>query len=144
MRRQIGCQQKEIQQLRPAGIPTASAEALLSRMQAKVDGLVDQRDRLKGEDRTGKTYASGKGINRTPSAGGCDGQPVAVPGPWRMGEGGEREQCFRVYGGDGLWICLVLHRQVLHARSYQYADEHLTTHERRGGLPRPSPTCLKS
>jgi hypothetical protein len=36
-------------------------------MQAKVDGLAQQRDRLKGEERVGKTYASGKRINGTPS-----------------------------------------------------------------------------
>ncbi|WP_316198734.1 hypothetical protein [Bradyrhizobium sp. SZCCHNS2002] len=53
------------------------------------------------------------------------------PAPWRMEEGGEREQCFRVYDGNGLWICSVVHREDLHARSYQYADEHLTRDEAR-------------
>ncbi|WP_316186260.1 MULTISPECIES: hypothetical protein [unclassified Bradyrhizobium] len=69
MRRQIGRQQKEILQLQlqRAGVATASAEALLERMQAKVDSLVEQGDRLKGEERLGKTYASGKRINGTPS-----------------------------------------------------------------------------
>ncbi|RQH12460.1 hypothetical protein EHH60_16410 [Bradyrhizobium sp. RP6] len=47
MRRQIGRQQKEIQSLRRAGLSTASAESLLGRMQAKVDGLCDQRDQLR-------------------------------------------------------------------------------------------------
>ena len=44
MRAQIGRQRKEILQLQRAGIATASAEALLSRMQAKVDDLCAQRD----------------------------------------------------------------------------------------------------
>lgn len=39
MRPQMGRQRKEILQLQRAGIGTASAEALLSRMQAKVDDL---------------------------------------------------------------------------------------------------------
>ncbi|MCA1510513.1 hypothetical protein [Bradyrhizobium sp. NBAIM01] len=47
MRRQIGRQQKEIQSLKRAGLSTASAENLLSRIQAKVDGLCDQRDQLR-------------------------------------------------------------------------------------------------
>ncbi|MDA9463237.1 hypothetical protein [Bradyrhizobium sp. CCBAU 53415] len=47
MRLRIGRQRKEILQLQRAGIGTASAEALLSRMQAKVDHLVAQRDELK-------------------------------------------------------------------------------------------------
>ncbi|TFW57987.1 hypothetical protein CT676_26585 [Bradyrhizobium sp. MOS001] len=56
MRVQIGRQRKEILQLRRAGVATASAEALLSRMQAKVDDLCAQRDEKKksepGEVRT--------------------------------------------------------------------------------------------
>lgn len=52
MRRQVGRQQKEIMNLQRAGIGTASAEALLSRMQAKIDGLCTQRDALK-KDQTG-------------------------------------------------------------------------------------------
>lgn len=47
MRVQIGRQRKEILQLQRAGIGTASAEALLSRMQVKVDGLCAQRDEMK-------------------------------------------------------------------------------------------------
>ncbi|MGY4629081.1 hypothetical protein [Bradyrhizobium sp. USDA 4486] len=47
MRAQIGRQRKEILQLQRAGIGTASAEALLSRMQAKVDELCAQRDEKK-------------------------------------------------------------------------------------------------
>ncbi|UFW50568.1 hypothetical protein BaraCB756_05855 [Bradyrhizobium arachidis] len=40
-------QRKEILQLQRAGIGTASAEALLARMQAKVDELCAQRDEKK-------------------------------------------------------------------------------------------------
>ncbi|WP_246207595.1 hypothetical protein [Bradyrhizobium rifense] len=47
MRVQVGRQRKEILQLQRAGIGTASAEALLSRMQAKIDDLCAQRDALK-------------------------------------------------------------------------------------------------
>ena len=47
MRVQVGRQRKEILQLRRAGVGTTSAEALLSRMQAKVDGLCLQRDDMK-------------------------------------------------------------------------------------------------
>ena len=47
MRTQIGRQRKEILQLRRAGIPTASAEALLQRMLDKVDALCAERERLK-------------------------------------------------------------------------------------------------
>jgi hypothetical protein len=51
MRRQILRQRKEIQDLQRAGISTTSAEGLLGRMQAKVDGLCAERDRLIGEQR---------------------------------------------------------------------------------------------
>jgi hypothetical protein len=47
MRRQISRQQKEIQTLQRSGISTASAELLLARMRASVDGLCDKRDRLR-------------------------------------------------------------------------------------------------
>jgi hypothetical protein len=50
MRAQIGRQRKEILQLQRAGEGTASAEALLARMQAKVDDLVAQRDEMKKAD----------------------------------------------------------------------------------------------
>ncbi|WP_354100761.1 hypothetical protein [Bradyrhizobium sp. RT5a] len=42
MRVQAGRQRKEILQLQRAGIGTASAEALLSRMQAKIDDCVPE------------------------------------------------------------------------------------------------------
>ena len=47
MRIQMGRQRKEIIQLQRAGIGTASAEALLSRMEAKVESLCAERDALK-------------------------------------------------------------------------------------------------
>lgn len=73
MRRQIQRQRKEIQALQRAGISTASAEALLQRMQDKVDGLCQEPDRLIGESRLAtkgqRTYAgTGKVILGTPAA----------------------------------------------------------------------------
>ena len=47
MRAQVGRQRKEILQLQRAGIPTASADALLQRMLDKIDGLCVERDWLK-------------------------------------------------------------------------------------------------
>ncbi|MBP1093701.1 hypothetical protein [Bradyrhizobium diazoefficiens] len=47
MRAQVGRQRKEILLLQRAGIATASAEALLGRMQAKIESLCAQRDTLK-------------------------------------------------------------------------------------------------
>jgi hypothetical protein len=49
MRAQVHRQLKEIRQLQRAGIPTASAEALLDRMLTKIDDLCAERDRLKKE-----------------------------------------------------------------------------------------------
>ena len=49
MRVQVGRQRKEILQLQRAGISTASAELLLTRMLAKIDDLCAERDRLKAE-----------------------------------------------------------------------------------------------
>ena len=49
MRVQVGRQRKEILQLQRAGISTASAELLLGRMLAKIEGLCAERDRLKKE-----------------------------------------------------------------------------------------------
>jgi hypothetical protein len=51
MRTQIQRQRKEIQSLQRAGISTLPAEALLARMQATVDNLCADRDRLVGEKR---------------------------------------------------------------------------------------------
>lgn len=47
MRAQVGRQRGEIFLLQRAGIATASAEALLARMQAKIENLCTQRDALK-------------------------------------------------------------------------------------------------
>jgi hypothetical protein len=49
MRVQVGRQRKEILQLQRAGISTASAELLLTRMLAKIDDLCAERDSLKAE-----------------------------------------------------------------------------------------------
>ena len=40
----------QILQLQRAGVPTAAAELLLGRMQAKIESLCDERDRLKKEE----------------------------------------------------------------------------------------------
>jgi hypothetical protein len=47
MRVQVYRQRGEIRQLQRAGIPTASAEALLERMLNKIDEMCAERDRLK-------------------------------------------------------------------------------------------------
>jgi hypothetical protein len=49
MRVRVGRQRKEILQLQCAGISTAAAELLLTRMLAKIDDLCAERDRLKAE-----------------------------------------------------------------------------------------------
>ena len=49
MRVQVQRQRREIIQLQRAGIPAASAEALLDRMLNKIDDLCTERDRLKKE-----------------------------------------------------------------------------------------------
>lgn len=67
MRSQIGRQRKEILQSQRAGVGTASAEALLSRMLGKVDGLCAERDRQVRAAKEGPTYASGKPIRGTPA-----------------------------------------------------------------------------
>ncbi|AMA60060.1 hypothetical protein [Bradyrhizobium sp. CCGE-LA001] len=68
MRSQISRQRKEILQLQRAAISSASAEALLSRMQANVEGLCAERDRLASEEKaSGPTYASGKPMKGTPA-----------------------------------------------------------------------------
>jgi hypothetical protein len=48
-RAQVLRQRKEILQLQRAGIPTASADALLQRMLDRIDALCVERDRLKKE-----------------------------------------------------------------------------------------------
>jgi hypothetical protein len=49
MRLQVHRQRGDIRKLQQAGIPTASAEALLQRMLTRIDGLCAERDRLKKE-----------------------------------------------------------------------------------------------
>ena len=49
MRVQLGRQRKQILQLQRAGISTAAAELLLERMLVKIEGLCDERERLKKE-----------------------------------------------------------------------------------------------
>ena len=51
MRQQISRQRKDIRSLQRAGISTLPAEALLARMQATVDNLCAERDKLVGEQR---------------------------------------------------------------------------------------------
>jgi hypothetical protein len=51
MRQQISRQRKDIQSLQRAGISTLPAEALLARMQASVDHLCAERNKLVGEQR---------------------------------------------------------------------------------------------
>lgn len=67
MRAQLGRQRKEILQLQRAGIGTASAEALLSRMLGKVDDLCAERDRQVRAAKEGLAYATGKTIRGTPA-----------------------------------------------------------------------------
>ncbi|NGX98750.1 MAG: hypothetical protein G4V63_27160 [Candidatus Afipia apatlaquensis] len=50
-RGRIRAQRSDIRKLQQAGISTKSAEELLARMQARVDDLCEQRDKLKGEQR---------------------------------------------------------------------------------------------
>jgi hypothetical protein len=47
MRAQVHRQRGEIRQLQRAGISTASADALLERMLANIDGMCAERDKLK-------------------------------------------------------------------------------------------------
>jgi hypothetical protein len=55
------------------------------------------------------------------------------PAPWVMEE---EEGSFRVKDANGFSLCSVVHRQDLHDRSYQYAEQFLTHDEdRRGSEP---------
>ena len=51
MRRQLARHRNDIQDLQRWGIAAKSADELLVRMQAKVDGLCEERDRLVGDER---------------------------------------------------------------------------------------------
>lgn len=69
MRLQIRRQRKDIASLQKAGVSSSPAEAMLARMQEKVDGLCSERERLVGEERLKRpTYASGKVINGPPAS----------------------------------------------------------------------------
>ncbi len=68
MRIQLIRQRRGIRELEEAGISIVSAEALLQRMEAKVEALCADRDRLMKEQKLkGPTYESGKRIHGTPS-----------------------------------------------------------------------------
>lgn len=69
MRVQIKRQQRDILDLQRAGIGTASAVALLERMQTNADELIGERNRITGEARVldQRTYPNGKAIHGTPS-----------------------------------------------------------------------------
>ena len=47
MRRQLSAQEREIRMLQRAGVSTASAELLLTRMRAKVEDLCREREALR-------------------------------------------------------------------------------------------------
>jgi hypothetical protein len=49
--------------------------------------------------------------------------------PWSVQEGDD--QCFRVYDATGFFICAISHREDLHVRSFQYADNHMRREEAR-------------
>ena len=56
MRGQLRAQEREIRMLRRAGMSTASAELLLSRMRAKVDDLCREREALRKARGLQRTY----------------------------------------------------------------------------------------
>ena len=60
MRTRVHRQRGEIRQLQRAGISTASAELLLGRMHSKIDGLCEQRDRLKKEQPAERRMLGGR------------------------------------------------------------------------------------
>lgn len=64
MRVQIRRQRSDIQKLQRAGISTASADALLERMQDKVDAMCVERDRQIGESKV--KYAGTNKVIRGP------------------------------------------------------------------------------
>jgi hypothetical protein len=69
MRIQVHHQRGEIKHHQRAGIPTASAEALLDRMLNKIDGLCAERDRLKKEQprrSTGKAWGGKRSTRLDP------------------------------------------------------------------------------
>jgi hypothetical protein len=70
MLRHLGAQEREIQVPRRAGVPTAAAELVLSRMQAKVDHLCREREALRRSGtslsgRSGKRESGGASTRRS-------------------------------------------------------------------------------
>jgi hypothetical protein len=65
LRGQLRAQEREIRMLQRAGVPTAAAELLLSRMRAKVDDLCDEREALRksGASLSGRSWQSRKRRN---------------------------------------------------------------------------------
>ena len=80
MRVQVYRQRGEIRQLQRAGIPTASAEALLDRMLNKIDGLCAERDRLKKSSpvRSKEKRSAGVGGDIKPRRNGIPARRVEV------------------------------------------------------------------
>jgi hypothetical protein len=60
MRVQVHRQRGDIRQLQRAGIPTASAEALLERMFANIDAMCLERDKLKKEQPAQRRVLGGR------------------------------------------------------------------------------------
>ena len=50
------------------------------------------------------------------------------PAPWEMREA---DDAFRVYDAAGIMVAVVLHREDLHSRQYQFADGFLSRDEAR-------------
>ena len=69
MRGQLRAQEREIRMLRRAGMSTASAELLLSRMRAKVDDLCREREALRKARGLQRTYSTLSSLVRFNGAG---------------------------------------------------------------------------
>jgi hypothetical protein len=50
------------------------------------------------------------------------------PAPWAMKEDADG---FRIYDASGMMVAAVPHREDLHSRQYQYANEYLSRDEAR-------------
>eukprot|EP01035_Chromulina_nebulosa_P035488 gene35488-47715_t len=118
MRRQIQRQRGDILKLQRSGIDTGSADALLGRMQEKVDALCAERDRLVGEERR-KYPGTAKGVMDNLRR---------FSRPWSMEEG---ESCFTVVDASGLLLVTVRHREDLHGRHDHDACGDLSRDEAR-------------
>jgi hypothetical protein len=92
MRAQVHRQRREIWQLQRAGIPTASAEALLERMLAKIDELLSNATisrKNSPEQRGAKCWAAADGERSTPLVRPQRGQPA-------MDQGARRSSAFKI------------------------------------------------